>query len=73
MESKVRFTKPAQDRLPQREINKETVLFVLEKPDYVKKTFGDRHIAVKKIGETRWNVVYIEQTDALKVITVYSE
>ena len=55
----------------ERGITEEEVRSILEKPDYARKSFADRHIAVKKIDSMIWNVVYVVEGKLFKVITIY--
>jgi len=55
----------------QRGMNEETVKYVIEEPDLVRKSFDERKIAVKKIGERYLNVVFVERETIKIVITTY--
>ena len=54
----------------QRGINKETVLEVLENPDFVKESFEGRKIAFKKL-ENKWQVVFKQEKEKIIVISVF--
>jgi len=64
------FTKHLIERMLQRGINKETVIEILRKPDFIHDSFGERKIAVKEIDKI-WNVVFVEEKDKLVILTVY--
>jgi len=64
------FTAHSWERMLQRGINKETVLAVLENPDFVKESFDDRKIAFKKM-EKEWQVVFKQEKEKILVISVY--
>lgn len=44
---------------------------VIRKPEYVKKTSEGNKIAVKRIKDKIWNVVYEEKEKLIMVITAY--
>lgn len=57
----------------QRGINEETVRYVLEAPDFVRRSFDGRKIAVKRVGEKRLDVVFVERETIKIVVTTYYE
>jgi len=65
------FSDHAKRRLLERDINEETVKFVIEKPDYTLNRFRDEIEAIKKMNGETLKVVYVEKENFIKVITLY--
>ena len=66
------FSKHAKERMLQRGINEETVKSILECPDFVRSSFGERRIATKHM-EKNWHVIFLEKAESKIVISVYSD
>lgn len=73
MKVRVIFSPHAKQRILQRGINEETIKEVILHPDHTLDTFLSRKIAVRKIGEYNWCVVYVKEENIIKVVTVYYE
>ena len=73
MKKEVIFNPHAKMRILQRGLNEETAIEIIQNPDYTLTSFLNRKIAVKKIGEKLWHVVYIEEEKIIKVVTIYYE
>ena len=56
------FSKHALDRMLQRGIEKNTVLEILQNPDFVKTGFDGRKTAFKNLDKL-WQVVFTEEND----------
>ena len=69
----VNFTFHAKMRMLQRGINEETVKEIVSSPIYILDSFDNRKIAVKRIGDTLWHVVFLQEENNIKVVTVYYE
>jgi len=65
------FSDHAKRRLLERDINEETVKFVIERPDYTLNRFRDEIEAIKKMNGETLKVVYVEKENFIKVITLY--
>ena len=61
MTKPIKFSNHAALRALERNINEETVRFVIEKSDYTVKRFGDEVEAFKKMNGKTLKVVYIEK------------
>jgi len=65
------FSDHAKKRLLERDINEESVKFVVENPDYTLNRFEDEIEAIKKMNGKSLKVVYVERENFIKVITLY--
>lgn len=64
------FSVHSKERILQRGIEKETVKYILNNPDFIKKSFDGRFIAIKRIDKL-WEVVFKKEKDKIIVISVY--
>jgi len=67
---KIKLSIHARKRLIEREINMRNVIETIEFPDYTVRCGAERE-AYKKIGAKTVKVVYVEEVNFIKVITVY--
>ncbi len=67
------FSAHAKMRMLQRDLNEETAVEIIRNPEYRLSSFNERKIAVKKMGNKNWHVIYIEEEKIIKVVTVYYE
>ena len=65
------FSRHSISRMFERDINEETVKWVISKPDYSLCRFEDEIEAFKKIGDKTLKVVYVEKESIIKVITLH--
>ncbi|HIJ98936.1 TPA: DUF4258 domain-containing protein [archaeon] len=73
MKKDIIFSPHAKMRILQRGINEETIIEIIRNPEYTLKSFLERKIAVRKIGDKSWHVIYIEEEKIIKVVTIYYE
>ena len=69
----IKFSVHAKMRMLQRGINIETVNSIITNPIYTLDSFDNRKIAVKRIGDKLWHVVFMREGNNIKVVTVYYE
>lgn len=67
----IKFSYHAEQRRKQRGMSKFQVIETIRRPEYFKKMPDGRKIAVKTIQNRIITVVYIEEENFIKVITVY--
>ena len=68
----IRFTFHARRRMSERHITEEQVASVLEKPDTERRArLKGCRSAERKLGARTFGVVYREERDAIKIITVW--
>ncbi|HII14538.1 MAG TPA: DUF4258 domain-containing protein [Nanoarchaeota archaeon] len=68
---RITFSDHAIKRLYDRDINEETVKFVIENADTIKESFDNRKVASKKMNGKTFTVVYVEKEKYIKIITLY--
>ena len=64
------YSDHAKKRLRQRGITELEVAHILNYPNYVKKSFENRKMAVGEINNRKVMVVFVEKENFIKVITV---
>jgi hypothetical protein len=68
---KIIFSKHAEERLAERRIHKKLVMETLLSPDWYRPTFKGRILVRKKMGALTVEAIYMEDEDAMIVITCY--
>jgi hypothetical protein len=63
------FTEHSEEKLGQRNITRQKVLWVLQAPDKTVKTYGNRIAAFKKLGKLYLKVIYKNEGKDLIIIT----
>ena len=67
----IRYTKHALTRLEERNIARETIEELLDKPDYILKSKLGRRIAIKRIGDKYLKVVYVTEGDIIVLTALW--
>lgn len=67
------FSVHAKKRSLERDINEETVRYVIENPDYILRRFENEIESFKRIDDKVLKVVYVEKEKFIRVITLYWE
>ncbi|MBW2994802.1 DUF4258 domain-containing protein [Candidatus Woesearchaeota archaeon] len=68
---KVIFSQHALLRMLERDFNEKTVLYVIQNPDFVRKSYSERKIVIKRLNGKIVHVILIEKESFIKIITVY--
>ena len=71
MKKPIKFSYHAEQRRKQRGISKLFVIETIRRPEYFKKMPDGRKIAVKTIQNRVITVVFVEEENFIKIITVY--
>ncbi len=73
MKKPLKFTNYSERRRKQRGIAHLMIEEVLERPDYIKKTYEGRRMAFKKTNGKNLVVVFEEKENYIRIITLYYE
>ena len=68
---KYKYTYHAIKKMLERNLNEETVEFVIRHADYTINRFEDEIEAFKKMNGKSLKVVYVEKENYIKIITLY--
>ncbi|MCS4537376.1 MAG: DUF4258 domain-containing protein [Thaumarchaeota archaeon] len=70
-DKRIRFSSHAEQRRKQRGLSEMQIVETIKRPGYVKKMPDGRKVAVRTISNRTITVVYLEEENVIRVITVF--
>ena len=67
----IQFTDHAERKIKQRNLKKAWIRKVVENPEYVVKSYGNRRVAYRKIGKLYLATVFVKEKNNLVVLTAH--
>ena len=69
----VEITNHARRKIKQRNLREDWVRKTVEKPDFVRKSYGNRQLAYRRIGKLYLKVVFVQEGQTIVVLTSHFE